>query len=252
VNFAVFIDTSRACRAVAPHVDSVSAASYRGPDIAAGSIASIFGRGLATSTASATTAVLPVELAGTRVTITAQNGVTINAPLFYVSPDQLNVLVPPTLTAGGARVTVLRSDGVMAGGTAQITITAPALFSANANGTGVAAATAIRVSPNGSRENVSVFQCAGFCAPLPIHLGAQSDRVYLSLYATGVRNNAAATTVTIGGVAAEVSYAGPQSQYAGLDQINVLLPTVLRGRGDVEVTIEQGGSRSNVVVVTIQ
>jgi uncharacterized protein (TIGR03437 family) len=163
----------------------------------------------------------------------------------------VNVLIPAGVAVGSAQVTVIRSDSVTASGSAQVTITAPGLFSANANGTGVAAATAVRISPDGTRTNVPVFKCTGPCVSVPINLAAPGQ-VYLSLYATGVRNNIAGTTVRIAGVAAEVSYAGPQGQYAGLDQINVLVPSALRGRGEVDVVVEQGASRSNTVSVAVE
>ena len=75
----------------------VNAASYyRGPTdepfyftAASGSIASIFGTNLAATAASAAGVPLPTSLGGTSVTV---NGVA--APLFYVSPNQINVQVP--------------------------------------------------------------------------------------------------------------------------------------------------------------
>jgi uncharacterized protein (TIGR03437 family) len=97
-----------------------------------------------------------------------------------------------------------------------------------------------------------VFRCDTApvsCVPLPISL--QSGVVYLSLYATGVRA-AASVTVDIGGTPMQVVYAGPQPQYVGLDQINVLLPVSLRGRGTLPVTVQAGGIRSNSVVIIVE
>ena len=53
--------------------------------LASGSIASIFGTNLATSTKTATTLPLPRQLGGTSVSVYG-----IAAPLFYVSPTQIN------------------------------------------------------------------------------------------------------------------------------------------------------------------
>ena len=83
----------------------VNAASY-GNAIAPDSLATIFGSNLAPATASATldaNGQLPTELASTRVEF---NGVA--AALFYVSPGQINVVVPGGLTPGTASV-VIRS-----------------------------------------------------------------------------------------------------------------------------------------------
>ena len=77
----------------------VNAASY-GNAIAPDSLATIFGSNLAPATASATldaNGQLPTELASIRVEF---NGVA--APLFYVSPGQINLVVPGGLTPGTA------------------------------------------------------------------------------------------------------------------------------------------------------
>ena len=66
----------------------VNAASYAQP-IAPGSIVSIFGTNLAPAPARADHTLLPTSLAGTSVTIGG-----IAAPLFYVSPGQINAQVP--------------------------------------------------------------------------------------------------------------------------------------------------------------
>ena len=45
--------------------------------------------------------------------------------------------------------------------------------------------------------------------------------------------------------------AGAQSQYAGLDQVNVELPGSLRGRGDVDVALAVDGKPANVVTIRV-
>jgi uncharacterized protein (TIGR03437 family) len=51
----------------------------------------------------------------------------------------------------------------------------------------------------------------------------------------------------VGGVAAPVTYAGPQGGFAGLDQVNISIPPALRGRGEVDVVVTAGGKTSNAV-----
>jgi uncharacterized protein (TIGR03437 family) len=53
-------------------------------------------------------------------------------------------------------------------------------------------------------------------------------------------------------VAAEVVFAGAQPQYVGLDQVNVLLPGSLIGRGVVEVRLAIGAATSNSVTIAVQ
>ena len=70
---------------------TVNAASYGAPQlpsIAPGSIATIFGSNLATDTVAATSTPLPNQLGGTTVTVDG-----VRAPLFYVSPTQINFQV---------------------------------------------------------------------------------------------------------------------------------------------------------------
>ena len=73
----------------------------------------------------------------------------------------------------------------------------------------------------------------------PIDLGPETDAVYLVLYGTGIRfrTGLAAVTASIGGANAGVLYAGGDTGLTGLDQINVLLPRSLAGRGEVDVVL---------------
>jgi uncharacterized protein (TIGR03437 family) len=255
VNSAVFIDTSRGCRVLGPIVDTVSGASFRGPAVAPESIASSFGSGLAVSVGNAATLPLPVELAGSSVSITDRTGTTRAAPLFYASAEQINFQVPVGTAIGTAQVVISRTYTVTSRGTVQIASVAPGLFAANANGQGVAAATAVRIDATGTTVAVPVFRCGDTplsCIPTAIALDA--GPVYLSLYGTGLRGTGSRpdVIVTIGGVPAPVLYAGPQPQYIGLDQVNLIIPDSLRGRGTVDLSLSIGSSSSNSVSIALQ
>ena len=88
----------------------------------------------------------------------------------------------------------------------------------------------------------------------PISLGAAGDQLFLSFYGTGFRNRGALAdvTATIGGQKATVLYAGPQPDFAGLDQINIAVPRALQGKGDVPVALTVAGRNANVTIVNIQ
>src|SRR5262249_13334356 len=60
--------------------------------------------------------------------------------------------------------------------------------------------------------------------------------VYLSLYGTGFDNVPIGVQCFSGTVPLPVTYAGPQKQIPGLDQINVRLPASLAGAGAVSIT----------------
>jgi uncharacterized protein (TIGR03437 family) len=100
-----------------------------------------------------------------------------------------------------------------------------------------------------------VYQCdnAGKnCTPAPIDLGAATDVVVLTLYGSGIRNNTSGVQVTIGGVDAAVLFAGPQGTFQGLDQVNVQIPSSLRGRGEVNLVLTADGKTANTVTINVR
>jgi uncharacterized protein (TIGR03437 family) len=235
-------------------VTVVSAASFEEAPLAAESIATAFGGELSADAQAADDFPLPAELAGTRAIVRDSAGVDRPAPLFFVSPAQINYLVPEGTAAGDATLIVTRRDGVTATGTMRIAPVAPALFTANASGDGVAAALALRIRSDGSQsyEPVAVFDPAQnrFVA-VPIELG--DDQVFLTLFGSGLRHRSSMAEVKakIGGVDAEVVFAGAQGGFAGLDQVNLRIPRNLIGRGEVEIVLTVDGQRANPARISI-
>jgi len=214
---------------------------------------SLFGLNLAPSTTAAPATPLPSSLDGTAVTLTDGTGASHPASLLFVSPGQINFLTPPGL-AGPATLTVSRLDGGSAAFPVEVAPLSPGLFSANADGRGVAAAVAVRVRGGQIAGSDLVFRCdaaAGGCQPVPVDLGPEGDEVILLLFGTGIRHGSAAF-VWIGGQELAPSYFGPQNEFAGLDQVNVPLPRSLAGRGEVEIVLSVDGRASNPVTVQIQ
>jgi len=216
-----------------------------------------------TSAASASPAIAPEEIAsiygltltnteGLTVTVQGSGGVTRSALVYFASSTQINFLVPPGTALGTASVLVhslSAPDVVIA---VEVRSVAPTLFTADASGTGVAAATAIQVViPTGQQSPVPVFTCSGsVCAAVPIHLGVDTP-IYLTLYGTGIRNGSS-FSCTIGGIPVPVLFAGPQRQYAGLDQVNVALILNLRSVGETDLIVTVDGQASNAVRVNVQ
>jgi uncharacterized protein (TIGR03437 family) len=232
---------------------TVSAASYDDYAVAPGSIAAGFGANLANTTATADSLPLPVMLGGVSVGITDSRGTAHQARLFFVSPTQINFLVPDEAVLGFARVNALR--GVL---NLNIDRVAPGIFTANANGQGVAAAIVLRVKADGSSitEPVARFDTAqNRFVPVAIDLSAADEQVFLVLFGTGWRGRSslAAVQARIGGQAAEVLYAGPQGDFAGLDQINLRLPRSLAGHnGNVSVVVAVDNFSANTVEIGIR
>jgi uncharacterized protein (TIGR03437 family) len=240
-----------------PTAASVSGASYAGGGVAANSIVSAFGLDLATGSVGAPDVPLPTTLAGTTVRVKDSAGDTRDAPLFYVSPRQINYLIPPDSKNGAATVTVTSGNGNFAVGTIEVLTVAPGLFAANADGRGVAAALVQRIKADGTRvyEEIVVRDAATnrFVAK-PIDLGPDAEQVFLELYGTGIRRRTAQTAVqvTVGGAPMEVLYADAAPVYVGLDQVNIRLARTLIGRGEVDLVLTVDGKTANTVRISIK
>ena len=129
------------------------------------------------------------------------------------------------------------------------------MFSANQTGKGVAAAQLVTNQTNGTQTIVDVFQCAGAAATCaPVSFDVSGGNSALVLYGTGIQNRASLSdvTVTIGSQTLPVTYAGAAPNYAGEDQVDVLLPASLAGSGTVNVSVTVSGIVSNVVTVDIR
>lgn len=235
----------------------VSAANYRGATLAPESIIAAFGSNLATATLAAATVPLPTSLAGTTVKVRDSFGTERLAPLFFVSPTQVNYQVPAGTANGTASIVIAASNGQASQTAVQISSVAPGLFTADASGQGLAAAYVLRIKADGSRSNEAVAQfdaALGRFIAKPIDLGAATDQVFLILYGNGFRFRSSLATVIaqIGGVAVTVGYAGLQGDFVGLDQVNLLLPKTLAGRGEVDVVLTIDGQAANTVKVSIK
>ena len=245
-------------RAVWPSltVANVSGAGFGLGPLAPGGITTAFGSNLAAEPAIAT-GPPPVSLGGATVSVTDSAGATRPAQLYYVSPGQVNYIIPPDTAPGLASVGIASSGSATVTGQIQVIPVAPALFVVNSDN--LAAATVLRVSQNGDRTFESIYQTDsnGGIIAIPIDLGAATDTVYLSLYGTALRNlsSLSAVSATIDWeFSAPVTYAGPQGTYAGLDQVNLQLPSALASLapGTIVLQLTVDGQPSNQVTLAIQ
>src|SRR5262245_17955774 len=99
---------SRLYAASATMAASVSAATYRGDELARESIAAMFGSGFTNATERATSLPLPTSLADVSIKVLDNRGNERDAPLFYASPTQVNYQIPPGVFSGGATLAVSR------------------------------------------------------------------------------------------------------------------------------------------------
>lgn len=240
-----------ACYA-APAITNVTNAANFQPGIASATWIAIFGTGLANTTASwsaFTGGLLPTSLAGTQVTV---NG--IPAYVAFVSPTQVNVLVPDDAATGKVPVVVTNGQGASPPLLAAKQPVAPALFA---------------YSQAGGRYAVSQAAATYELISPPRLLGSTVHTVQVSpgenivLYATGLggTNPAQATnqlvtspspvtgalTITIGGQPVIPQFAGIIQ--SGLYQINVAVPQL--PNGDAPVNVSLGGVSASPVWLTV-
>ena len=239
----------------APRVaTTVSAASYLGAKIACEGIASVFGAELSATTQAANTIPLPTSLGGTSVKVKDSLGVERDAPIFFISPTQINFQIPPGTASGMATIMILSSVGGVSVSTIEIVVVAPSLFSADSTGKGLAAAQVQRSTSTAFESVVKFDLSRGQFAALPIDLSSQNEQAFLILYGTGIRLRSSLNQVTakIGSLTLPVDYAGSQNGYVGLDQVNVLLPRSLIGSGLIEVGLTVEGKVTNTVQIFVK
>jgi uncharacterized protein (TIGR03437 family) len=227
-------------------------ASYVAP-VVAGSLAAVFGTNLASGQAFDITMPLPNTLAGSSFQVAGRS-----MPLIFVSPGQVNLQIPWELAGlQQASITATVGSQVSALQTVSLASFAPAIFALDQQGTGqgailiaptalLAGAADASSRPVMKGEYISIF-CTG--------LGAVSNQPATGAAALGAPLLSITTTnptVTIGGMAAVVTFSGLAPGFAGLYQVNALVPAGASAGGAVAVAITIGGITSNTVTIAVQ
>jgi uncharacterized protein (TIGR03437 family) len=177
---------------------------------------------------------LPLNLAGVSATV---NGLT--APLYYISPGQLNVQVPYETSAGTAILGV-NNNGQVASFPFQVSAVAPGIFT-DMNGALV---------PYGSGtvgQTLLIFITgSGDLAPnLPTGYTPPAQTPVASLPRTVLP-----VTVTVGGIAADVKFAGVSYGLVGVTQINFVVPQGVPA-GQQPVVVSVGGVAAPAATLTV-
>ncbi len=248
-NYVWSFGTVSAAAVPPPVIEStVNGASYTTP-VAPGSIAGVFGTNLSIGqTSSMSPAPLPTTLAQSSFMIGGQA-----APLFFAMPTQVNLQIPWE-SAGQTQASIVTTvNGVISNSwIVPLTTFAPGIFSTNATGAGQGAiliATTAELAAPGTPASrggyVSIF-CTGL-GPVT-HQPATGSAALV----TPLSYTLTAPTVTIGGVPALVSYAGLAPDFAGLYQVNAIVPSGISPGNTVPVVISIGGIASNTVTIAVQ
>jgi uncharacterized protein (TIGR03437 family) len=220
----------------------LSAASPSVTGLTPGSLATANGQGLATVTAFATPP-FQSSFMGTSVSIVDGAGNTTGAPILSVSANQVVFLVPSTVAPGTAQVIITNGTTTQTSNNIEITNLAPALLTLN--GSGLAAAYVVQVDPSGTQTAQAIYSTNsdGAIVPAPITV---TSNTWLVMFGTGIATaGTGITKVTINGVNAPVAYAGPQGTDTGLDQVDVLIPSSLAGKGNVNVQLTVASASNN-------
>lgn len=218
-----------------------NAASFDSTQVARGSIAAIFGTQLSNDTASATSSDFPTQMNGVSVKVAG-----IAARLIYVSPSQINVVLPLNIANADAVDFSINNNGVISAGKVKVVDLAPGVFTIQGDGKGPAVAQCGQLSPDGLSFPLT--------AP-PCDVGNDSQFNTLVIYLTGVHGGRATTqvpivVVKIGDQTLNSSTVSAQPEFPGLDQINVPLVGELATKTDQEITITAGTTDSNKSTVS--
>lgn len=226
----------------------VNAADYTAK-LAPGTIFSIFGSNLAPATQAAASVPLPTSLEGVSVEI-VDGGQPVNAPLFFVSAGQINAQLPFEPASSTVQVRVRTAQGTSNAETVGVLPRAPRLFTETVDGQRQAIAlhadyTPVSPASPAAPGEALILCLTGLGAVSPAIVAGQaggdgSEERPLNLVPETV-------TVTVGGQAATVLFAGLAPGFVGLYQLNIQAPEGL-GAGDQAVVVRCGAEESQAGV----
>jgi uncharacterized protein (TIGR03437 family) len=219
----------------------INAASFDAP-VSPGSLVSIFGSNLAPQTASAATIPLPVSLAGVSVQF---NGVT--APLLFVSAGQINAQLPWEVAAAApVSVVVINNGAPSAPQSVSVIAAAPGVFAVQGYAVAILPDSSL-AAPTGSIAQIATHAAAPGETLLVLATGlgpVNPPGVTGNSSLDALRTAVTQPTATIGGVPAQVAFAGLSPQFVGVNQLNVVVPVGAPSGDAVPLQIQVGARTS--------
>ena len=228
----------------------VNGASYvRQAPLAPGTMISVFGSKLA-STAAATTLPLPVDLGGSSLIVAGRQ-----APLLYSSDGQVNAIIPYGIQVNAAQQMVIsRGSSLSVARGLTMAAASPGIFSTGGSGKGqghiyvahAGAQTLADAAHPAQAGDIIVIYCTGLGEVSPaVVAGTPAPSDHLTYTVNRV-------SVTIGGVAAEVQFAGLPAGFAGLYQVNAKVPQGITPGAAVVVSMAEAGQVSAPVTMAVK
>ncbi len=227
--------------------NSAARAPFPNP-IAPGSIVELYGAGLAPRVGQAATLPLPLALEGVSVTVGGRT-----APLFFVSSSQINIQVP--FESSGATATIQVNNGGARSNEVIVPLaaTSPSVYSYS---DAESPTRAIVTHPDGGLVTPARPTTPGGTVIMYVTgLGALNPPVE-----SGAANGAPPLKLVVdpnvriyfGGVlATNVGFIGGSPNFAGLNQINVVIPAVVVGN-NVPVSIGTSNAFTDVADIPIR
>ena len=221
----------------------VDTASFS-PGLAPGSLFSIFGTDLAATIKQADSLPLPVTLEGVTVEV-IDGATTMKAPLFFVSPGQVNGQLPYDLKGTSVQLRVRNSKGDSAPATVAIAPRAPRLFpweGTNAIVVHNDYRLVTAQAPAMPGEYLIAFLVGMGPVNPPVAAGVAAPVSTLSSLTEKA-------SIRLGGVEANVLFSGLAPYYVGLYQVNFQMPQgVAPGRMMLEVTVGAFSAQSDLSI----
>ena len=225
----------------------VNAASSAPPGnpISPGEFITLYGTGLAKSNQTAAPP-YPASLNGVSVSINNKP-----APLYFVSPGQLNVLVPFATTGPTATIVVQNNSVNSNTVTVPVAATSPGIYSLDQSGSGGGAilhadySLVSAAKPAAAGETVLIY-LTGLGAVTPT-LSDGTAGTTGTLYRADTD-----LVVYVGGQQATVAFKGQAPGFPGLYQLNVTLPQGLKGPGNLPLAIQTQNAYHDQVDIPIQ
>jgi uncharacterized protein (TIGR03437 family) len=173
------------------------------------------------------------------------NGVA--GPVLYATPGQVGAVAPYEVAGGSQQVVVQSAGAASAPVAVAVAPTAPGVFTADGSGRGQAAA----VNQDGTQNSTAAPAAAG--SVLSLYATGEGQTLPAGvdgkLGASPLPQPVAAVTATIGGVAAQVRYAGgAPGLIAGVMQVNVVVPAGVSRTAAVVLTVGGVASQGGVTV----
>ena len=221
------------------------------PVIAPGAFISIYGKNLAGGTTVASSASFPASLGSTQAFLAGEP-----LPLYFTASGQIDAIVPYDITPDSSQQLIVQTGNALSQPEMVIVAAAaPGVFTQNQSGSGPGAilgqkpggVAALNTAANpASSGDALLIYCTGLGTVSPaVAAGSPAPASTLS-------NTDHPVTATVGGIDAQVLFAGLAPGFVGLYQVNVIVPPGIAAADNVPVVLTEAGESSAPVTVAIQ